>query len=62
MEMLWFTLVGLAVYMLSDGILLRLEKRRGKPFENRSMVFFAIFLVLILGSFELIDFVGQVNK
>lgn len=59
MEIIWFTLVGIGIYMLSNGILERIERRRGSPLENRSVVFFVIFLVLALSSFELIQYLGR---
>lgn len=58
MEIIWFTLVGIGIYMLSNGILDRIERRRGSPLENRSVVFFVIFLVLALSSFELIQYLA----
>ncbi len=54
MEMLLFPLVAIALYFVSDWILLRVEAARGKPFEHRTLVFFAIILVLALTSFTFI--------
>lgn len=59
MELVWFTLVGIGIYLISNGILVRIERRRGKPLENRSVVFFFIFLALALSSFELIQYLGH---
>lgn len=51
-----YTVAGLALYFVSDWILNRIEISRGERFENRSIVFFVIILVLALGLFELIEF------
>jgi len=59
MELVWFTLVGIGIYLISNGILERIENRRDKPLENRSVWFFAIFLILALSSFELIQYLAQ---
>ena len=54
--MAYFTVAGLAVYFLSDQVLERIEQVRGKRFENRSVVFFIIMLILAGISFELIGY------
>lgn len=46
-----FLIVAIALYWVSDRILLKIEAARGAPFEERSAVFFAILLVLALASF-----------
>lgn len=56
MELVWFTLVGIGIYLISNGILVRIEHRRGGLLKNRSVVFFAIFMVLALSSFQLIQY------
>jgi hypothetical protein len=43
------------LYVVSDWILNRIEIRRGARFENRSLVFFLIILVLALVLFNLIQ-------
>lgn len=55
MEIVYFTLVGIGLYFASDWILDRIEAARGTRFENRSVIFFAIILVLALVSFQLIS-------
>jgi hypothetical protein len=55
MELVWFTIVGIALYFGTDRILDYIEIRRGQRFENRSVIFFAIILVLALVSFQLIQ-------
>lgn len=54
MEIVYFTLVGIGLYFASDWILDRIESARGRPFENRSVIFFAIILVLAIVSFQII--------
>ena len=56
MEIVYFTLVGIALYFGSDWILNRIETARGARFENRSIIFFGIILVLALASFQLIRY------
>lgn len=54
MEALYFTLVAVGLYFLSDWLLERIERLRGQRFEQRSIVFFAIIIVLALVSFQVI--------
>ncbi|MCR4346680.1 MAG: hypothetical protein NUV55_05700 [Sulfuricaulis sp.] len=54
MEIVYFTLVGIGLYFVSDWILDRIETSRGRPFENRSVIFFVIILVLAVVSFQLL--------
>lgn len=54
MEIIYFTLVGIGLYFASDWILNRIESARGHPFENRSVIFFVIILVLAVVSFQLL--------
>ncbi len=54
MEMVYYTLTAIALYFVSDWLLERIEQARGKRFENRSVIFFAIILVLALVSFQVI--------
>jgi DMSO/TMAO reductase YedYZ heme-binding membrane subunit len=54
MEIIYFTLVGIGLYFFSDWILNRIEAARGRPFENRSVIFFVIILVLAVVSFQII--------
>ena len=58
-EIVYFTLVGIGLYFASDWILDRLEARRGSRFENRSIIFFVIILVLAFVSFQLISRLQQ---
>jgi hypothetical protein len=53
MDLVYFTIVAIGLYFGADWLLDRIERRRGKRFENRQMVFFAIILPLALASFWL---------
>ena len=55
MEAVYFTLVAIGLYFFSDWLLERIERLRGKRFEQRSIVFFAIITVLALISFQVIQ-------
>ena len=56
MEIVYFTLVAAGLYFFSDWLLDRIEKQRGKRFEQRSIIFFVIIMVLALLTFELISY------
>jgi len=55
MQFVYYTLAGIILYLLSDWILVRIEKWRGAALPQRSLVFFAIILVLALTSFKAIE-------
>ena len=55
MQYVAYTITAILLYLFSDWILNRIEISRGKRFEHRSVIFFAIILVLAVGSFEIID-------
>ena len=55
MEAVYFTLVAIGLYFFSDWLLERIERLRGKRFEQRSIVFFAIITILALISFQVIQ-------
>ena len=55
MEIVLFTIVAAALYFVSDALLKAVERRRGAPLANRSLVFFVLILALALISFEVID-------
>ena len=54
MEILYFTLAAILLYFAADWILNRIETAAGRRFEYRSLIFFAILLVMALTSFTLI--------
>ena len=54
LDFLYFILVAVALYFLYDRLLDVIERVLGRRLENRSLVFFAILLVLALAGFALI--------
>jgi hypothetical protein len=54
MEALYFTAVAIALYFLSDWLLRRIERARGRVFEQRSLIFFGILLASALLAFAAI--------
>lgn len=54
MDLVYFTIVAIGVYFSADWLLDRIERARGKRFENRQIMFFAIILPLALASFWLV--------
>ena len=54
MEAVYFTLTAIACYVVADWALKRMEAMAGRPFEHRTLIFFAIILSLALVSFALI--------
>jgi hypothetical protein len=54
MEILYFTLAAIFLYFGADWILQRAEQAAGRRFEYRSLIFFAILLVMAMASFALI--------
>ncbi|MFZ9039273.1 MAG: hypothetical protein ACO3DT_14580 [Gammaproteobacteria bacterium] len=55
MEFVYYTAAGLILYFLSDWILRKVEQMRGEAFEQRTLIFFVIILVLALTSFKVIE-------
>ena len=54
MDIVYFTLIAIGLYFGADWLLERLERARGRRFENRQVVFFAIILPLALATFWLV--------
>ena len=54
MSIIYFTAVAVVLYLVADWILNRIEVTAGKRFEHRSLLFFAILLILALTAFSLI--------
>ena len=46
MAMIWFTVVAVVLYLVSDWLLQTVEAAVGKRLEHRSLIFFAILLSL----------------
>ena len=56
MQYVYYTLAAIILYFLSDWILVKIEQKRGKQFEQqRSLVFLIIIMVLAVGSFKAIE-------
>ncbi|MEO5340026.1 MAG: hypothetical protein H7837_05820 [Magnetococcus sp. MYC-9] len=55
MEILYFTIVGAALYLGSEWILDRVEQARGARFPHRSLIFFAIIFCLAMVAFSAIE-------
>jgi len=56
MQYVYYTIAAIALYFLSDWILVIIEKKRGKQFEQqRSLVFLIIIMVLAVGTFKAIE-------
>ena len=56
MQYIYYTIAAILLYVVSDWLLLTIEKKRGKPFaEQRSLVFLGIIMVLAVSSFKLIE-------
>jgi hypothetical protein len=58
LQILLFTIVGIALYFGADWALRRIERSRGAPLPHRDLVYFAIILVLALASFEFLGRLG----
>jgi hypothetical protein len=58
MEMIYYTLVALVLYVGADWILNRIEIAAGRRLEYRTLVFFVILLVMAMTSFALIRHFG----
>jgi predicted PurR-regulated permease PerM len=54
MDIVWFTLVAIALYFGADRLLDWIERQRGVRFANRQVAFFAIMLPLALAAFWLV--------
>ena len=54
MEAVYYTVTGIALYLLADRILRLFEARAGRVFEHRTLVFFVLLLSLALVTFAAI--------
>ena len=55
MEMIYFTVAAVVLYVLSDWILNQIEIKHGARLENRSLIFFIIIGTLSVISFYIIQ-------
>ena len=60
MEIVLFSVVGIALYVITTQVLSLLERLHGNPLPQRNIVFFVIILALSLPSFSLLrTFLGE---
>lgn len=59
MEIVYFTLAGVVLYLVSNELLLRIERTRGSHLPHRSLVFFAIILTLSMALFSGIQYLAS---
>jgi len=50
----YFTIVAIVLYFVADRILDAMERRAGRRFEQRGLIFFALLLVMALVTFAII--------
>ena len=55
MSVIYFTVVGIALYFVSDWLLQLVEVQSGRRFEYRTLIFFVILLTLAMITFSLIE-------
>ena len=55
MEIIWFTLTAIVLYLAADRLLNFVEARRGDRFANRSVIFFFILAGMAIPAFALIQ-------
>jgi hypothetical protein len=53
-ETIWFTLTGAVLYLAADRLLDAAERRAGKRFQYRSVIFFVLLFSMAAISFALI--------
>lgn len=58
LEVIYYTFVAVGLYFASDWLLDRIEISRGARFKYRSIIFFAIILVLAFISFGFINYLS----
>lgn len=54
MEALYFTAAAVLLYVVADAVLNGVERRMGRRLKHRSVIFFAIILVMSLVTFEVL--------
>lgn len=59
MEMVYFTVAAILLYLISDGIVNMIERKRGERLQNRSILFFVIIFTLSVVSFNVIQQFNQ---
>jgi uncharacterized protein YebE (UPF0316 family) len=54
MEIVIFTLNAIFVYLFSDWVIRKLEERRGGALKHRQVIFFVVFLILVMSTFQIL--------
>ena len=54
-ELILFSLNAIVIYLVSDWLVRLIEKRSGKVLKQRQILFFVIFLVLVMISFQILN-------
>lgn len=54
MEAVYFTVVGIVLYLVADRLVVMVERRAGRVLEHRTLLFFAVLLTLALVAFAAI--------
>ena len=55
MQYVLFTVLAIALYFVSDWVVKALERRAGRVFEHRTLIFFAILLALAIAVFSAVQ-------
>jgi hypothetical protein len=54
LEAVYFTVTGIVLYLLADRLVALIERRAGRVFEHRTLLFFVLLLSLAMVTFALI--------
>ena len=54
MEAVYFTVIGIVLYLVADRVVVLIERRAGRVLEHRTLLFFALLLTLALVTFAAI--------
>ena len=58
MDIVYFTAIAIGLYLAADALLDHIERLRGRRFEERPVVFFAIILPLALLMFWVVRLIS----
>jgi hypothetical protein len=54
MQAVYFTVIGIVLYLVADRLVVLIERRAGRVLEHRTLLFFVLLLSLALVTFALI--------
>jgi hypothetical protein len=54
MEAVYFTVIGIVLYLVADRVVVQIERRAGRVLEHRTLLFFVLLLSLALVTFAAI--------